>query len=73
MPQNQTLFAEYGTYIPNGVGIPNRPTNVILNITHVGAVGENISGTFSGTIQKYTLTISQLVTISGSFNVYRVG
>lgn len=70
IPQNLTPFSEYSTtYLDIGV---SNPTNVILNITHVGAVGENISGTFSGTIQKYTLTTSQLVTISGSFNVYRL-
>ena len=59
-------------YIP--IGIPNHPINVILNITHVGAVGENISGTFGGTIQEFTFTTintSQLMNISGTFNVYR--
>ena len=69
-PQNSSSII----YANGMLGYVNTNASLILNLTHVGSVGENISGSFSGTIGKYSLTprlTPQVLNISGSFNVFR--
>ena len=60
--------------IPSYAGSSNYPI-LTITITHVGNIGENITGSFEGTILKnnpYNGT-QQLTNISGSFNVKHAG
>ncbi|MBS1669545.1 MAG: hypothetical protein JST58_19390 [Bacteroidetes bacterium] len=69
-PQNNSSI----TYANGMTGFVNTSASLKLILTHVGSVGENISGSFSGTIGKYSLSprlTPQVLNISGSFNVYR--